>query len=172
MASDEFKLVSPPIDHEGRLPRSEQNEEADRLKEEIEWYRAFESEAVRLREEKDEEIARLRAELEVSKKETRATVENFKNSDDCQKMIYDHSNLLYANGWVSCRVWLKERNPSFDISQATWPGEEEAEEEERLAKMLAEAEADKKEGSKEEEVEAYRTGFRRSVVLGHLFEFL
>ncbi|KAJ7978896.1 hypothetical protein O6P43_002355 [Quillaja saponaria] len=80
----------------------EQNEDADRLREEVERCRTFESEVVRLRGEKDEEIAWLRVELEVSKEE------------------------------------------------AKWPGEEEAEEEERLAKMLAEAEADKEDGSKDE----------------------
>ncbi|KAJ7971618.1 putative NAC domain-containing protein [Quillaja saponaria] len=96
----------------------EQNKDADHLREEVERYRAFEFEAVRLRGEKDEEIARLRAKLE-----------------------------------------LKERNPSLDISEVKWPGEEEAEEEERLAKMLAEAEAKKEdgfedEGAADEEVEA------------------
>ncbi|KAJ7969125.1 Transposase (putative), gypsy type [Quillaja saponaria] len=137
----------------------EQNEDADRLREEVERYRAFESEAVRLRGEKDEEIARLRAELEVSKEEAQIAVENFKNFDDCRKMIYDHGNRLYANWWVGCRVWLKEHNPSLDISEAKWPGEEEAEEEKRLAKMLAKAEANKEdrsedEGTADEEVEA------------------
>ncbi|KAJ7949753.1 hypothetical protein O6P43_030054 [Quillaja saponaria] len=65
------------------------------LREEVERCRSFESEAVHLREEKDKEIARLKAELE-------------------------------------------------------WPSEEEVEEEERLAKMLVEAEADKEEGSEDE----------------------
>ncbi|KAJ7950504.1 hypothetical protein O6P43_026692 [Quillaja saponaria] len=48
---------------------------------------------------------------------------------------------LYSNGWVGYRVWLKEHNPSLDISEAKCPGKEEAEEEERLAKILAEAES-------------------------------
>ncbi|KAJ7982493.1 hypothetical protein O6P43_001613 [Quillaja saponaria] len=140
----------------------EQNEEAARLREEIEQCRAFESEALRLIQEKiqkDEKIARLKAELEVSKEKTSTVVENFKNFDDCQKMIYDHGSRLYTNGWVGCRVWLKERNPSLDIYEAKWPGEEEAEEEERLAKMLVEVEAAKDkgfadEGTADEEVEA------------------
>ncbi|KAJ7972294.1 hypothetical protein O6P43_010204 [Quillaja saponaria] len=121
----------------------EHNEDANRLREEVEWYWVFESEAVRLRGEKDEEIVRLRAELEVSKEEAWTVVENFKNFDDYRKMIYDHGSRLYANGWVGCLVWLKERNPSLDISEVKWLGEEEAKEEERLAKMLAEAKADK-----------------------------
>ncbi|KAJ7971936.1 Bromodomain adjacent to zinc finger domain 1A [Quillaja saponaria] len=82
----------------------ELNEGADLLRKEIERYRAFESEEARLREEKDDEIARLRTELEVSKEEARTAVENFKNSDDCRRIIYDHDSRLYANRSVGCRV--------------------------------------------------------------------
>ncbi|KAJ7960141.1 hypothetical protein O6P43_020628 [Quillaja saponaria] len=57
---------------------------------------------------------------------------------------------LLAGVQVSCRVWLKERNPSLDISEAKWPGEEEVEEEERLAKMLAETEVATGEESEDE----------------------
>ncbi|KAJ7963679.1 hypothetical protein O6P43_013604 [Quillaja saponaria] len=124
----------------------EKNEEADRLREEIEWCREIESEAVRLRDE----VARLRAKLEVSKEEARTAVENFKDSDVCRKMIYDHGCRLYANGWVGCRVWLKECIPSLDISGVKWPGEEESEEEERLANMFTKVEADKEEESEDE----------------------
>ncbi|KAJ7978407.1 hypothetical protein O6P43_001940 [Quillaja saponaria] len=155
-ASEQFKSLQAEVLRlgkkvEGWLDKCrEQNEEADRLREEIEWYRACESKVVRLREEKDEEIARLRAELEVYKEEAGTAVENFKNSNYCRKMIYDHGIHLYANGWVGCRVWLKERNPYLDISEAKWASEEEAYKEERLAKMLAEAEVDMEEGSEDE----------------------
>ncbi|KAJ7942876.1 hypothetical protein O6P43_032492 [Quillaja saponaria] len=162
----------------------EQNEDADRLREEVEKCRAVESEEAKLREEKDgeiawlraeleaykgkddeitrlradleaskdkeDEIAKLRAEVEASKEEARTAVENFKNSDDCRNIIYDHSSRLYTNGWVNYRSWLKEHNPYLDISKAKWPGEEEAEEEERLAKLLAEAEADQDDVSEDE----------------------
>ncbi|KAJ7949668.1 hypothetical protein O6P43_029977 [Quillaja saponaria] len=102
-ASEHFESLQAEVLHlgaevEGWLEKCpEQNKDANRLREEIERYRAFESKTVRLRGEKDKEISRLRAELE-----------------------------------------------------ARWPGEEEAEEEERLAKMLAEAEADKEDGSENE----------------------
>ncbi|KAJ7969186.1 hypothetical protein O6P43_013185 [Quillaja saponaria] len=128
--------------------REEKDGEITWLRAELEAYKERDNEIARLRadleasKEKDDEIAKLRAEVEASKEEARTTVENFKNSDDCQNMIYDHGSRLYANGWVGCRSWLKERNPSLDISEAKWPDEEEAEEEERLAKLLTEAEAD------------------------------
>ncbi|KAJ7962009.1 Bromodomain adjacent to zinc finger domain 1A [Quillaja saponaria] len=120
-------------------------------KAEAEGRAAFEHfESLQIKEEKDDEIARLRAKLEVSKEEAWTAVKDFKNSNDCQKMIYDHGSRLYANGCVGCRAWLKECNLFLNISEAKWPGEEEAEEEERLAKMLAEAEADQDEGSEDE----------------------
>ncbi|KAJ7959932.1 hypothetical protein O6P43_020445 [Quillaja saponaria] len=65
-------------------------------------------------------------------------------------MIYDHGSHIYANGWVGYPVWLKERNLSLDLSKAKWPVEEETEEEERLAKMLAEAKSTMGKGSWEE----------------------
>ncbi|KAJ7969734.1 hypothetical protein O6P43_008033 [Quillaja saponaria] len=86
----------------------ELNEDAACLREEIERCRAFESEAVRLREEqtkavesqaqKDEEIARLKAELDVSKEKAQTVVQNFKNLDECRQMICDHGSRLYVNG--------------------------------------------------------------------------
>ncbi|KAJ7942812.1 hypothetical protein O6P43_032434 [Quillaja saponaria] len=56
-------------------------------------------------------------------------------------MIYDHGSRLYANYWVGCRVWLKDRILSLYIFKANWPSEEEAEEEESLAKILAKVES-------------------------------
>ncbi|KAJ7982770.1 hypothetical protein O6P43_001856 [Quillaja saponaria] len=159
-ASEQFESLQAEVlrlgaEVEGWLDKCrEQNEEVDRLRGKIERCRAIESEAVRLKDE----VARLRAKLEVSKDEAQTAMENFKDSDICRKMIYDHGGRLYANGWVNCREWMKEHNPYLDIFEAKWPGEEEAEEEERLAKMLTD-EAGKEEGfedegATDEEVEA------------------